>query len=336
MVPVEKGWLFGRRVSKDGPLPGSGQSTTGAGRVPVTGVTGETQDPTAGSPNEFAVIPLELIAPNPFQPRALTPGGEGLEELAESIRTHGLLQPVLVTRHGDGYLLVAGERRWQAAKLAGLSRIPAMVGVYGERELAENALIENLQRKDLTCLEEAEAYRRLLEEFSLTQDDLAHRIGRSQPAVANKLRLLRLPEEIRQSISREIITEGHARALLMLESPELQQLACAEIVSHGLSVRQAEELVRGMAGGARRRQRERRRQVVRVFKDARLFRNSLLSLVGQMRQGGAVVEVEETAENDYYEVHLRVHRKPAAAGGPRRGASDREDVRGTVQSERAE
>ncbi|MDI6871657.1 MAG: ParB/RepB/Spo0J family partition protein [Bacillota bacterium] len=306
-MPARQGWFFGRKR----PTSGRAERPPDAPALPE-GAT-------------LQQIPIDRVSTNPYQPRNFAEGDPALAELAESIRCHGLLQPILVSRQGDGYVLVAGERRWRAAALAGLTTVPALVGEFGPREMAENALLENLQRRDLTCLEEAEAYRRLLEEFGLTQEELAARLGRSQPAVANKLRLLRLPEKIRESISREIISEGHARALLMLESAQLQEVAHAEIVRRSLSVRQAEELVRGMAGGKGvSRRRKTRRQVVRVFKDARLFRNSLLALVSQMRQGGAAVEIEEAVTADYYEVHLRLQRKPERQKGGAAGAEEGE------------
>ncbi len=308
-MPVQRGWFFGRNGSgrdrADQPGEVSGPSASGA---------------------VLCHLPVDSIAPNPYQPRRLFAEDDpALAELAGSIRSHGVLQPILVARRGDAYVLVAGERRWRAAQLAGLGTVPALVGEFGPREMAEKALIENLQRRDLTCLEEAEAYRRMLDEFGLTQEELAACVGRSQPSIANKLRLLRLPEKIRLSISREMIAEGHARALLMLDSAELQERAHEEIVRRALSVREAEELVRGMAGGSGTRgRRPAKRQVVRVFKDARLFRNSLLSLVSQMRQGGAAVELEEAATPDCYEVHLKVRRKAqqgpgGEAGGQKEG-----------------
>lgn len=303
LVPVQKGWFFSRRAA------------------PAAGADAVAPDPPEGASLES--IPIDRIAPNPFQPRRLAEDDPSLDELAASIKTHGLLQPILVTRDGEGFRLVAGERRWRAAAQAGLTAIPALVGQFSAQDMAENALIENLQRRDLSCLEEAEAYQRLRREFGLTQEALAARLGLSQPAVANKLRLLRLPPEIQEHISREIISEGHARALLMLEgSPELQTLACEEIVRRALSVREAEELVRGMVDGARSGRNRNRRQVVRVFKDARLFRNSVLSLVSQMEKGGAAVEVEEETGPDFYEVRVRV-RKKADGGGAAAAPAER-------------
>lgn len=304
-MPVQRGWLFNLKMSRD-------DSATRGAEVPVGADQGRQSE---GATLEY--IPLDRVSPNPFQPRHLADDDPALQELAASIRRHGLLQPILVTRTGDSYALVAGERRWRAAALAGLSAVPALVGEFSRQEMAENALIENLQRRDLNCLEEAEAYQRLINEFGLTQEALAERLGCSQPSVANKLRLLRLPEGIRQSISREMISEGHARALLALDSAELQNLAHDEVVRRSLSVRETEELVRGMAEGGRRGRRRPRRQVVRVFKDARLFRNSLLALVAQMRRGGAAIEVEERSGPGFYEARVRLERKPDGEGSRR-------------------
>lgn len=311
LVPSERRWLFGIRSPRSGVTSGAGTSEPGMG-IPA-------EAPPGGA--TLLEIPLHRLSPNPYQPRTATEPDPALVELSDSIKAHGLLQPILVTRREDGYTLVAGERRWRAAALAGLTSVPALVGEFSAQEMAESALVENLQRRNLNCLEEAEAYRRLADEFGLTQEALAARVGRSQPAVANKLRLLRLPDRVRQSISREIISEGHARALLMLDSVELQELALEEIVRRTLSVRETEELVRGMAGKTDGRRRKRvKQQVVRVFKDARLFRNSLLALVSQMKRGGAEVQVEETAGSDFYEVHLRVGRRPEKEAAPLTGA----------------
>lgn len=281
--------------------------------------------------NRLQEVPVDRILPNPYQPRTISPEDPDLAELAESIRLHGLLQPLLLTRDGDWFVLVAGERRWRAAVKAGLTFVPALVEEYTPRELAEKALIENLQRRDLGCLEEAEAYRRLLEEFGLTQSELGQRVGLSQPAVANKLRLLRLPERVREGISREIISEGHARAFLALATPQLQEKAYDEVVHRCLSVRQTEELVRDMTEAApgKREKARPRRQVVRVFTDARLFRNSLLSLVGEMKRSGVEVELAETAEADYYEVHLRIKK-----GQGRTGTATRRPAEPGAESER--
>ena len=190
-------------------------------------------------------VDVDLIIPNPHQPRS-SMSDESLRELADSIREHGVLQPLLVSdNQADGvYQLIAGERRLLAARLAGLSRVPVVVKEAASGELLELALVENLQRQDLNPLEEALAYRRLAEEFEMTQEAIASRVGRSRTAVANALRLLALSDEIKASLASAAISEGHARALLGLEDEAGRTEAWRRVVKDGLTVRQTEELVR--------------------------------------------------------------------------------------------
>lgn len=188
-------------------------------------------------------INIEDIRPNSFQPRRAF-DEEKLAEMAESVRTHGILQPVVVRSIIGGYELVAGERRWRAAQLAGLVRIPAVIRELSEGEMMEVALIENIQREDLNPLEEAEAFKILLTEFGLTQEELAQRVGKSRSHIANILRLLNLTPEVQSYVSRGTITMGHARALLALSEPRAQLAACRQVVEKGLSVRETEELSR--------------------------------------------------------------------------------------------
>jgi len=188
-------------------------------------------------------IPVESILPNPHQPRqALDP--VALQELADSIREHGLIQPLIVTQQEERYQLIAGERRWQAAKMAGLSRVPALVKHATPQQMLEMALVENIQRADLNPLEEASAYQQLIDDFGLTQAQVAGRVGKSRVAVANSVRLLRLPQEVKESLAAGGISEGHARALLALPEAETQCRALHRVIGRGLNVRQTEELVR--------------------------------------------------------------------------------------------
>lgn len=195
------------------------------------------------------LIAVDRIKPNPRQPRTnFDP--ETLTELAESIRQHGVLQPLIVTEgeQQDHYILIAGERRLMAARQAGLDLVPAMVREAGEQQRLELALIENLQRSDLGPLEAAEAYRQLSEEFNLSHEDIAARVGKKRPTVTNTLRLLNLPTSVRQALSEGKISEGHARALLALNSTQAQLAALQTILERSLSVRQTEELVRKLGG----------------------------------------------------------------------------------------
>lgn len=210
-------------------------------------ISGDFSTPQSDGSTHFA--PINKIVPNPRQPRHSI-SEEGLRELAASIKEHGVLQPLLVTHEPqtDQYILIAGERRLHAAKLAGLEAIPVLERHATEQERLELALIENLQRADLTPLETADAYRQLNEEFKLSHEDIALRVGKSRVAITNTLRLLKLPETIRQALAEEKISEGHARALLGLNSTQAQAATLETILKHGLTVRQTEELVRKLIG----------------------------------------------------------------------------------------
>jgi ParB family chromosome partitioning protein len=198
-------------------------------------------------------VPVDSIRPNPRQPRqAIQP--EQLEELAASMREHGVLQPLVVMRSDDGrgYTLIAGERRWRAARVAGLETVPAIVKEATPREMLELALVENLQRADLNPLEEAHAYHALVEDFGLRQEDVADRVGKSRITVTNALRLLRLPLAAQESLALGLISAGHARAILQVPGEEGQLRLLELAVADGLSVRQVEELARRMAEAANR------------------------------------------------------------------------------------
>ncbi len=194
-------------------------------------------------------VPVENILPNPRQPRSRF-DPTALEELAASIREHGVIQPLLVSRdeNSGGYVLIAGERRWQAAKLAGLAEVPVIARQTTDLERLELALIENVQRADLNPLEEANAYRQLSEEFRLSHEEIASRVGKSRVAVTNTLRLLKLSEAAQQALVDGIISEGHARALLGLPNPLAQEAALKQVQARDLTVRQTEELVNKLKG----------------------------------------------------------------------------------------
>lgn len=199
--------------------------------------------------DQILSIEIERIDPNPWQPRRRHDEA-GLEELAASIREHGVVQPIIVCRGEEGrYRLVAGERRWRACKMLGLGTIPAIVKELSDREITEVALVENIQREDLNPLEEATAYRILLEEFGLTQEEVARRVGKTRAQISNTVRLLHLPERVRELIGEGLLSAGHGRALLGLEDAAEQVSLAEEIVRRGLSVREAEELVRRRSGG---------------------------------------------------------------------------------------
>jgi len=186
---------------------------------------------------------IEEVHPNPFQPRKAF-SDEQLQELVDSIREKGILQPLLVRRRSDGYELIAGERRWRAAQRAGLREIPILVRDVSDSEMLELSLIENIQREDLNPIEEAEAYKRLMEQFHLTQEEISKKVGKDRSTIANTVRLLKLPPEIKLSLAQGKITMGHARAFLSLDGVDKQRLLWKKLLSAGLSVRQTESLVK--------------------------------------------------------------------------------------------
>jgi ParB family chromosome partitioning protein len=194
-------------------------------------------------------IAVAAIRPNPGQPRR-TFDAEQLQQLADSIEAHGVLQPVVVVEQGTGYTLIAGERRWRAATLLKLRTIPAVVRTANEQEQLELALVENIQRSDLNALEEARGYRRLIDEFGLTQERVAASVGRSRSAVANTLRILETAAGVQQAVADGTISGGHARALASLEDHGTQEVVLASVVARSLSVRQTEGLVAASRGGA--------------------------------------------------------------------------------------
>ena len=194
-------------------------------------------------------IDLDLIEPNNFQPRT-TFNEERLEQLAQSIRANGIIQPLLVRRlSADKYQLVAGERRWRAAQRAGLHRVPCVVKEIPEDKMLELALIENIQRQELNAIEEAQAYKRLIETLGVTQEMVAQRVGRDRTFITNYLRLLRLPEDIQRMVENEQLSMGHARALLGVDEPEIQRKLAKEVSEKGLSVRQTERAIKRIVEG---------------------------------------------------------------------------------------
>lgn len=200
------------------------------------------EQPSPLTQHEVIQVPPELISPNPYQPRErIDP--TSLEGLIESIQQTGILQPITVRRVGDGYQLVAGERRWRAALQIGLPRIPVVVREVNDQQMLELALIENIQREDLNPIEKAKAYQQLIRSFNLTQEEAARRLGQDRSTVANFIRLLDLPEEIQELVSRGTISMGHARALLAVDDKKRQWEICTKIIKNDLSVRATELLV---------------------------------------------------------------------------------------------
>lgn len=235
------------------------------------------------------------IRPNPHQPRR-TFEEQGLAELADSIRSYGILQPLTVRRTESGYELVAGERRLRAAKMAGERQVPCLVARVGEEDSALLALMENLQRRDLDCWEEAEAIARLITTYNLTQEQAAEKIGKSQSAVANKLRLLRLSRAVRDSLRQKELSERHARALLRLSDEHEQLCALEEIARRGYNVARTEEYVEQLL--QQNRQTPPQGRATYIIKDVRLFLNSVERGLGIMRRAGVDAQIgrSDTAE----------------------------------------
>ena len=197
--------------------------------------------------NDFEYLPLQRIEPKKDQPRTLFEE-DRISELADSIRVHGVLSPIMVRSvEGGYYQIIAGERRWRAAREAGLSQIPARIVIADDKTALELAMVENLQREDLSPIEEARGYKALMEEFSMTQEDVAQRVSKSRPAVANSLRLLSLPDELIELVLRKELSAGSARALLALKSDELIKDAAKAIIGNDMSVREVEALVRKLS-----------------------------------------------------------------------------------------
>lgn len=235
-------------------------------------------------------VSIEQIIPNPRQPRT-TIDSEQLAELAESIKIHGLIQPLVVTETVEGYVLIAGERRWRASRLAGLEQVPIIVKETTPQHMLELALIENIQRADLNALEEAHAYRQLVDEFGLTQEAVADRVGKARTTVTNLLRLLTLPEGVQSAVADGRISGAHARALLPLKSPELQIAAMNQTIKLGLSVRQTEVLVTNLLAEARPEPKQRKQLPPELVEIQGRFESALGTRVNIEKgsKGGRVV-----------------------------------------------
>jgi ParB family transcriptional regulator, chromosome partitioning protein len=200
---------------------------------------------------EMMEVDIDLIEPNNFQPR-MNFNEERLEELAQSIKANGIIQPLLVRRvDGERYQIVAGERRWRAAQRAGLSRVPCVIKEIPEDKMLELALVENIQRQELNAIEEAHAYKRLIEALGLTQEMVAQRVGRDRTFITNYLRLLRLPEDIQQLVESEKLSMGHARALLGVDDADIQRKLANKIIEKGFSVRETERAIKNIISGVR-------------------------------------------------------------------------------------
>lgn len=255
-------------------------------------------------------VPIDNIRANPYQPRQHMKE-EQLEELASSIKTHGLMQPLVVSSaSNDGkYTLIAGERRWRASRLAGLTEIPVVVMSATSQEMLELAIVENVVRADLSPLEEAHAYRRLIEDFSLTQSDVAERVGKSRVAITNTLRLLNAPDQVQQAIVDGEITEGHARAMLGLETIALQLEMLDVVRDRNLNVRQTENLVRQWQRAPKEKSAQTRtgltNEMLRIESRLREALGTRVTVKGGNESGGKI-EIEFTSEEELQAIYDRL------------------------------
>ncbi|KYD21165.1 nucleoid occlusion protein [Geobacillus sp. NFOSA3] len=255
---------------------------------------------------EVRKIPVSKIVPNRFQPRTIF-DEEKIEELALTIHTHGIIQPIVVRECEDGkFEIIAGERRWRAVQKLGWSEIPAIIKNLNDKETASVALIENLQREELTPIEEAMAYAKLLELHNLTQEALAQRLGKGQSTIANKLRLLKLPQEVQEALLHRTITERHARALIVLKDKEKQLKLLQEIIDKQLNVKQTEDRVLKMLEAANPKPKPKRKA---FSKDMRIAVNTIRQSLTMVANSGVAVDSEEEEFEDYYQITIRIPKK---------------------------
>lgn len=256
-------------------------------------------------------VPIDTIFPNPYQPRKNFDDA-ALEDLSASIAQYGVLQPLLVSPAEDGrYMLIAGERRLRASKMAKLAEVPVIISEYTSQQIAEIALIENLQREDLHYLEEAEGYEKLMNQFHITQEAMAARVGKKQSTIANKLRLLRLSVPVRKVLMDAELSERHARALLKLPDDEKRLEVLETVVAKNLSVRQTEEYINKLLDG---KSEEKRKRMV-IVNDVRIYLNSIKQVVDAVKTAGIPVAMEQTLEGDEVIISVRIKNQKKPKGG---------------------
>ncbi|WP_059050442.1 nucleoid occlusion protein [Paenibacillus senegalimassiliensis] len=258
------------------------------------------------SGDEVRQIPVGEIVGSPYQPRTIF-DDDKIEELCQTIRTHGVIQPIVVRFRNDKYEIIAGERRWRAVKKLGLESIPAILRDFNDSQAASIALIENLQREGLTSIEEAVAYQNLIDLHQLTQESLAQRLGKSQSTIANKIRLLQLPEGVKTALMERKITERHARALLSLDTEELQLKVLGEIVSKELNVKQAEARIAFYKEVAKNKKSPSKR--ISFTKDVRLALNTIRQSIDMVTGSGLQIKTEEKDHEDHYEIVIQIPKR---------------------------
>ncbi|MDG5473875.1 nucleoid occlusion protein [Jeotgalibacillus sp. ET6] len=255
---------------------------------------------------EVRQIEIHQIQPNRFQPRTIF-DDEKIEELARTIHTHGIIQPIVIRESGDGqFEIIAGERRWRAMKSLGWEKVPAIVKNMSDTETASVALIENLQREELSPVEEAMAYQKLLDLHHLTQEALAQRLGKGQSTVANKLRLLKLPEQVQHILTQKLITERHARALIPLKDQEMQVKLLDEIVELQLNVKQTEARVQKLLESPDKKPKPKKKA---FNKDVRIAVNTIRQSLNMISDSGMKLDSEEEEFDDYYQITIKLPKK---------------------------
>ncbi|MCI1693432.1 nucleoid occlusion protein [Aneurinibacillus aneurinilyticus] len=251
---------------------------------------------------EIRNIPVTRIVPNPYQPRTVF-DDDKIDELCETIKVHGVIQPIVVRERGGAFEIIAGERRWRAVTRLGMEKIPAIIKDFNNEQAASIALIENLQREGLTPIEEAIAYQKLIDIHGLTQESLASRLGKGQSTIANKLRLLHLPEPVQEALLGRKISERHARALLVLKDEELQLKVLHEVVEKGWNVKQTEQRIKLLMEAQDRKPGRQRRS---FSKDMRLAINTVRQSVDMVLQSGLNIQTEEEDHEEFYQFVIKI------------------------------
>ena len=285
---------------------GGGEKTVSEEKNEVEQVVA--QDDKNKAAEEVVKIPIDKIIPNRFQPRTVF-DEEKIEELSRTIHTHGVIQPIVVRSYeNDRYEIIAGERRYRAMKKLNWTEVPAIVRNLSDKETASIALIENLQREELTAIEEALAYQQLLELHSLTQEALAQRLGKGQSTVANKLRLLKLPQFVQEAILKREITERHARAMISIKEEELQSELVTLIKENDWNVRQLEEYIQQLSQPKEEVKKEKPKRKA-ISKDIRIALNTIKQSLSMVTKSGINVKTEEEDTEDYYQITVKIPKK---------------------------
>lgn len=255
---------------------------------------------------EIINIPIRFIKPNPYQPRKNF-NLKSLEELSQSVKTYGIIQPISVRKLShDSYELIAGERRLRAAEIAELTEIPAIVVDYRDKDSAMVALVENLQREDLNFIEEAEGYYNLIEDHNITQQELAEKLGKSQSTIANKLRILKLPPDIKKILIEEKLTERHGRALLKLPDDNLRRIVLDKTVNNNLNVSGTETLVEDILDNLRKRDENVSSQKIKSLINVRIYLNTIKKAYRAIKEYGVKAEYNEEDKGDFYLVSIKI------------------------------